>query len=43
MFIESVLLYIMRKPGLSLDTLVKRYNPYVQPMVIRNILDVSNC
>ncbi|XP_053377869.1 uncharacterized protein LOC128547945 [Mercenaria mercenaria] len=40
MMLESVLLFIMMNPGSPEDALVKRYAPYLQPMILRNIVDV---
>lgn len=41
MMMESVMLYLMMKPGSPEDSLVHRYEPYLQPMILRNIVDVS--
>jgi len=41
MMLESVMLFLMMNPGSDEETLFKRYRPYLQPMVLRNILNVS--
>ncbi|XP_052781607.1 general transcription factor 3C polypeptide 1-like isoform X3 [Mya arenaria] len=43
MMLESVLLYLMTQPGCLFSALVKRYLPYLQPMVLHNIIDVRKC
>ncbi|XP_060590101.1 general transcription factor 3C polypeptide 1-like [Ruditapes philippinarum] len=40
MMLESVMLYLMMNPGSPEDALVRRYSPYLQPMILRNIVDV---
>lgn len=40
MMMESLMLYLMMHPGSTEDALCKRYTPYLQPMVIRNVLDI---
>ena len=41
MMMESVMLFLMLKPGSSLTALYNRYGPYIQPMVLKNIVEVG--
>ena len=40
MILESVMLFLMTKPAVNIKTLYTRYSPYLQPMVLNNILEV---
>lgn len=40
MMMESILLYLMMNPGCKEEAICQRYSPYLQPMVIRNIVDI---
>ena len=41
MMLESVMLFLMMKPGSTENTLQDRYLPYLQPMVLQIVVKVS--
>ncbi|KAL4226792.1 General transcription factor 3C polypeptide 1 [Mactra antiquata] len=40
MMMESVMLFLMMNPGCPETELNKRYSPYIQPVVLRNLVDI---